>query len=53
LWSRVHALRPALLGGCRPLELLAWMQPAQWRVHHHEKVSAFGVTSEVVVAERR
>jgi ubiquinone/menaquinone biosynthesis C-methylase UbiE len=53
LWSRVHALRPALLGGCRPLELAARVLPTQWHIHHHEKLSPFGVTSEVVVAERR
>ena len=52
LWSRLHALRPALLGGCRPLELLPFLAGARWRTLHHEKLAAFGVASEVVVAER-
>jgi len=51
-WSRVHRFRPALVGGCRPLELLHWLPPAQWQVRHHCKLTPFGVPSEVVVAAR-
>ena len=51
-WSRVHALRPALVGGCRPLELLSWIPSNQWRVRHHAKLAPFGVPSEVLIAER-
>jgi ubiquinone/menaquinone biosynthesis C-methylase UbiE len=51
-WLRVHALRPALVGGCRPLELVAWLPPQQWRLRHHAKLAPFGVPSEVLVAER-
>lgn len=51
-WSRVHAWRPALVGGCRPLELLAWLPPQAWQLRHHSKLSPFGVPSEVVVAAR-
>ena len=52
-WSRVHAWRPALVGGCRPLDLIAWLPPQQWQVRHHSKLVPFGVPSEVVVAARR
>lgn len=51
-WLRVHALRPAWVGGCRPLELLGWLPPGQWRVRHHAKLAPFGVPSEALVAER-
>ena len=51
-WSRVHALRPALVGGCRPLELRSWVPSAQWQLRHHAKLAPFGVPSEVLVAER-
>jgi hypothetical protein len=51
-WSRVHALRPALVGGCRPLDLTAWVSSSAWLVRHHAKVAPFGVPSEVLVAER-
>jgi ubiquinone/menaquinone biosynthesis C-methylase UbiE len=51
-WSRVHGLRPALVGGCRPLDLLTWIPPPSWRIRHHSKLMPFGIPSEVVVAER-
>jgi len=52
-WSGLHALRPALVGGCRPLELQRWVRPPDWEVLHHERVSAFAVTSEAIVARPR
>ncbi len=52
LWSRVHALRPALVGGCRPIRLLEFLG-GEWRLLHRGAVSSFGVSSEVVVAEAR
>jgi len=52
-WSRLHAWRPALVGGCRALELLAWLPSDRWEILHHAKLAPFGVASEVVIAERR
>jgi SAM-dependent methyltransferase len=52
-WGRVHSLRPALLGGCRPLDLVAWLPAADWRVRHRARLAPFGVPCEAVVAERR
>ena len=52
-WSGLHALRPALVGGCRPLELLAWVGAPDWELLRHERLAPFGVPSEVVVARRR
>lgn len=52
-WARVHAFRPALVGGCRPLDLLSWVPSQQWSIRHHAHLAPFGVPSEVVVAERR
>jgi ubiquinone/menaquinone biosynthesis C-methylase UbiE len=52
-WARVHALRPALVGGCRPLDLLSWVPAEPWSIRHHAHVVPFGVPTEVVVAERR
>jgi hypothetical protein len=53
VWSGLHAFRPALVGGCRPLELLSWVGPPDWEIERCERVSPFGVTSEVVVARPR
>jgi len=52
-WARVHAVRPALVGGCRPLDLLSWVPSRQWTLRHHAHVMPFGVPSEVIVAQRR
>jgi ubiquinone/menaquinone biosynthesis C-methylase UbiE len=52
-WSRVHALNPALVGGCRPIELSTWLSEASWRIRRQERLAPFGVPSEAVVAERR
>lgn len=51
-WARVHAFRPALVGGCRPLDLLSWVPSQQWSIRHHAHLVPFGVPSEVVVAQR-
>lgn len=52
LWTRLHALRPSLVGGCRPLDLRLFLQESKWRIRHHRKIVRFGVPSEVLVAER-
>jgi len=52
LWMRVHAYDPALVGGCRPLELLRFLPSSHWRVIHHARVTRLGVPLEAVVAER-
>lgn len=50
LWSAVHALMPALVGGCRPLAVEPMLGDA-WTVRHHEHVAPWGVPSEVLIAE--
>jgi ubiquinone/menaquinone biosynthesis C-methylase UbiE len=52
-WSRLHAYRPSLVGGCRPIELLDFLPEADWKIRHRRCLTPFGVPSEVVVAERR
>lgn len=44
--------RPALTGGCRPIELLDLLSGA-WTIDHRRVVSAYGVPSELVVARPR
>jgi ubiquinone/menaquinone biosynthesis C-methylase UbiE len=51
-WSRLHRLRPALVGGCRPLELLKFVASQQWQLRYHAKIVPYGVPSEVVIAAR-
>ena len=50
VWSRIHRWRPALVGGCRPITLSGFLSEDQWRIIHHQTVSAWAVPSEVLVA---
>jgi hypothetical protein len=43
-WERVHAFRPLLVGGCRPISLLNFQLANQ----HREVVSVFGISSEAI-----
>jgi ubiquinone/menaquinone biosynthesis C-methylase UbiE len=52
-WSLLRKIWPVLVGGCRPVDVVAWLAAGQWEVRHREKVVAFGICSEVVVAARR
>jgi ubiquinone/menaquinone biosynthesis C-methylase UbiE len=52
-WTRVHAMWPALVAGCRPLELPSHIPAHQWTIRHHQHVAPFGLPSEVLIAERR
>lgn len=53
LWTRLHVLRPALVGGCRPLELRTLLPTTHWQITYVNVVTAFGIPSEIVIAERR
>lgn len=46
----IYRLAPSLIGGCRPVTLLSFLDADRWRVLHHSRVRAFGVTSEILVA---
>ncbi len=50
-WTRVWNLSPALVGGCRPVDLLPLLE-GRWRAGHVATVTAWAVTSQVVVATR-
>lgn len=52
LWQAFFALRPALLGGCRPIALCGYLAPDRWRIEYRNVRTAFGISSEVVVAAR-
>lgn len=50
--SWIQSVRPSLVGGCRPVDLLPFLPESRWQVQHHSKVAALGIPSEVVVAKR-
>ena len=51
-WSAIHAVRPALVGGCRALELLNFLPPSDWNICHHARMTRLGIPLEAVVARR-
>jgi len=53
LWTGIHRLMPSLVGGCRPLELRAWLPGTKWHVDYHHVVTAFGIPSEILIASPR
>jgi ubiquinone/menaquinone biosynthesis C-methylase UbiE len=53
VWTRIHALQPRLVGGCRPVELLDCLPGTHWRVDYARVITRFGVPSEFVVAAKR
>jgi SAM-dependent methyltransferase len=52
LWRTIHHLNPNWVGGCRPVDLIDFIDERSWKVIHHEKVSQFGITSEILVANK-
>ncbi len=52
IWARIHGLKPALVGGCRPLQLAEFLSAAEWKVQHRNVVTPFAIPSEIIVAER-
>jgi hypothetical protein len=48
----LHAVSPRLVGGCRAIDLRAFLSSDRWRLVHRQVVSKWGIPSEVVVAAR-
>lgn len=52
LWSVVQHVRPVLVGGCRPVRLVSYLDRRKWRLRHRSVVTPWQLASEIVVAER-
>jgi SAM-dependent methyltransferase len=50
VWRGVSRVTPALLGGCRPIDLVPLLDG--WEIDHVEVVTAWAVPSQTVVARR-
>jgi hypothetical protein len=53
LWMALYAIRPSLVGGCRPIHLSELVTEPTWKIRYDDKFSNYGVPSEVLVAEKR
>ncbi len=49
-WAAVYALRPGLVGGCRPSDLRPALREAGFTIAYHAVIAAWGISSEAVVA---
>jgi len=52
-WQKIHAWRPALVGGCRPLVLPRYLDEGLWSVNYHRVICSFAICSEITVATIR
>jgi ubiquinone/menaquinone biosynthesis C-methylase UbiE len=52
LWHGVYRIHPALLGGCRGVRLLPWLEDAGFLRLRRQYVSQFGFPSEIVFGEK-
>ena len=50
LAARLHALSPHLVGGCRAIDVVSFLEPGRWQVVHRNGASKWGIASEVLVA---
>jgi SAM-dependent methyltransferase len=48
LWDRASRLAPAMVGGCRPIDLMGLLEG--WQIEHAETTVAWAVASQIVVA---
>jgi ubiquinone/menaquinone biosynthesis C-methylase UbiE len=53
LWSTIFRISPSLVGGCRPIELAAYLDQDIWSIDHRRVVTPYGIASEVLVAAQR
>jgi len=53
IWTLVFRLKASLVGGCRPVSLERYLDPARWKLEYRNVVIAFGVPSEILVAQTR
>ncbi len=51
-WKAAFAVHPLVCGGCRPVQLVTWLEAADLVVMRRELVTQLGVPSEIVLAER-
>jgi ubiquinone/menaquinone biosynthesis C-methylase UbiE len=51
-WQTLWSLKPALVGGCRPITIINDLDGTAWTLRHRQTVTTAVITSEVVVACR-
>ncbi len=52
-WHRLWRFSPGIVGGCHPIELSDYLPSGAWKPNHQNKVTSWGISSEVLVASAR
>ena len=52
VWSLLHRIDPRLVAGCRPIDLLPFLEEERWEIRHHGELAPYGLPCEAIVAER-
>ncbi|MDP6563831.1 MAG: class I SAM-dependent methyltransferase [Alphaproteobacteria bacterium] len=50
-WNWLYRLAPRSVGGCHPVRIVPRLQENGWHLLHRQRISCYGICSEVVVAE--
>jgi ubiquinone/menaquinone biosynthesis C-methylase UbiE len=50
LAAGLHRLSPAIVGGCRAIDVVSFLVPGAWRIVHRNITTKWGIPSEVLVA---
>ncbi len=53
VWQQFYAVRPAWVGGCRPIHLADFLPKDSRELLHHRRLRSYGITSEVAIARPR
>jgi cyclopropane fatty-acyl-phospholipid synthase-like methyltransferase len=53
VWGLLFRMSPRIVGGCRPISLIERFAPEAWVITHHNVLSTFGISSEILVAEKK
>ena len=49
-WKQLFNIKPSLVGGCRPLEILKYIKESDWDIKFNQRVSAKSIASEILIA---
>jgi ubiquinone/menaquinone biosynthesis C-methylase UbiE len=53
VWEGLYRLHASMVGGCHPITLEAYLDPAQWTIDYRAVIVRYGVPSELLIARPR
>ncbi|MEJ2439832.1 MAG: class I SAM-dependent methyltransferase [Gammaproteobacteria bacterium] len=49
IWSLLFRLSASMVGGCRPIQLVSFIDRHRWSIEYHDLLTQFGVPSEILI----